>query len=185
MGKKKINPTERFLYPVPCVLVTCGKDKPNIITIAWTGIICSDPPQLYISIRPTRYSYSIIKEEGVFGINLPKADMAEKVDICGTTSGKDVDKFSLCNFTILRGEVTGVPLIMECPINIECEVINMLEVGVHHTFIGKVVNIYVDEDYRPRIDWLNPIAFLPFASEYATLEKVIGRYGFSKIKKHE
>lgn len=180
MAKKRINPTERLMYPTPCVLVTCGINSPNIVTIAWTGIVCSDPPQLYISIRPTRHSYKLIKEDSVFGINMPTANMVEKVDICGTVSGKNVNKFELCNFTIFKGEVTGVPLIMECPVNIECEVVHELPVGVHTMFIGKVVNLYVDENYKPTLDSLNPLAFLPFSSEYSTLGEIIGRYGFSK-----
>jgi flavin reductase (DIM6/NTAB) family NADH-FMN oxidoreductase RutF len=182
MGKKRLSASERFLYPVPCILVTCGKKNPNIVTIACTGIICSDPPQVYISIRPTRHSYGIIKKEGIFGINMPTASMVDKVDICGTVSGKNADKFKLCNFSVFYGEVTGVPLIMECPINIECEVINELPCGVHNMFIGKVVNIYADENYKPTIDSLQPIAFLPFSSEYSTLGEVVGRYGFSKKK---
>ncbi len=181
--KKGLGAQESYLFPTPCVLVTCGRDKPNIITVAWCGVVCSSPPQVGISIRPKRYSYRLIDEEGVFGINVPTADMVEKVDTCGVVSGRDVDKFKLCNFTVFEGEKTGVPLIKECPVNIECRVKERLELGVHTLFIGEVVEVYITEGIEESVDALNPLGYVPVTGEYVAGMKVVGSYGFSRRKR--
>ena len=178
--KRKINPTEEVLYPTPCVLVSCGKGSPNIITIAWCGVACSNPPMLYVSIRPSRYSYELITADGVFGINVPTEDMVKKVDACGVISGREVDKFSMCEFTVFYGEKTGVPLIKECPVNIELELRKSVGLGVHTMFIGEVVGVYVNEDVKFDISVLKPICYIPFSGEYVKLGEVIGSYGFSR-----
>ncbi len=178
--KKSLGALESYLAPTPCVLVTCGKEKPNIITIAWCGVVCSNPPQIGISVRPQRYSYKLIMEEKVFGINVPTSKMAKEVDVCGTVSGRDSNKFELCNFTPFYGETTGVPLIKECPINIECKVKEVLELGVHTLFIGKVENVYIDEKLKETVKGIDPLAYVPITGEYVSLNGIVGSYGFSK-----
>ncbi len=179
--KIRTAPKESFLYPTPCILATCGIEKPNIITIAWCGVACSDPPLLYISVRPRRHSYKLIMEDKVFGINIPKADQVKKVDMCGIISGKNQDKFKMCNFEMFRGEITGVPLIKDCPVNIELKLFENLDLGVHTMFIGEVVAVYIDEDAkRLDVEKLAPICYIPFSGEYYSLGKRIGKYGFSR-----
>ncbi len=178
--KKRLGAHESYIYPTPCVLVTCGRDNPNIITIAWCGVVCSKPPQIGISVRPQRHSYKIIMEEGAFGVNIPKASMAREVDICGTVSGRNQDKFKLCNFSVFKGEETGVPLIKECPINIECKVKHSIELGVHTLFIGEVEEVYIDEKLSESVEALDPLAYIPVTGEYVNIKEVIGSYGFSK-----
>lgn len=179
--KRKLSPKETFLYPTPCVLVSCGINNPNIITIAWCGVACSSPPMLYASIRPQRYSYNLIKDDGVFGINIPTSSMVKEVDKCGIVSGRKVNKFELCNFEVMKGEVTGVPLIKECPVNIELKLSRTVELGVHTMFIGEVVAVYINEDFDPpKVEKLSPICYIPFSGEYYSLGSAIGHYGFSK-----
>lgn len=179
--KKTLGAQESYLYPTPCVLVSCGKKKPNIITVAWCGVLCSSPPTIGVSIRPQRYSYPIIMEEKAFGVNIPTADMAEKVDICGTTSGRNVDKFKLCGFTPFEGKHTGIPLIKECPVNIECTLKQTVELGVHTLFIGEVVEVYITEKLKEEdIKQLNPLAYIPITGEYVSIGSIVGSYGFSR-----
>ncbi|BAT71222.1 flavin reductase domain-containing protein [Thermosulfidibacter takaii ABI70S6] len=178
--KKSVGAQESYLLPTPCVLVTCGRHNPNIITIAWCGVLCSKPPQLGVSIRPQRHSYGLIMEEKVFGINIPTVKLTKEVDLCGTVSGKNVNKFEACNFTPFMGEKTGVPLIKECPINIECRVKHTLELGVHTLFVGEVLNVYVNEDLHESIKEIDPLAYVPLTGEYVSLGEVVGYYGFSR-----
>ena len=180
--KRRLGPQESYLYPTPCVLVSCGLDRPNIITVAWCGVLCSSPPQIGVSIRPKRFSYELIEKDGVFGVNVPSADMAEKVDMCGTVSGREVDKFEMCGFTPFKGEITGVPLIKECPVNIECKVVNRLALGVHTLFVGEVVAVYVSEGVEESVSSLNPLAYIPVTGEYVADFRVVGSYGFSRRK---
>ncbi len=190
MKRVRLRTTSELLYPVPVVLVTCQglSGPPNIITIAWTGIICSDPGLVHISVRPQRYSYRLIKERGEFAINIPTAAQAQQVDYCGVVSGKEVDKFKECGFTPIPGETIGVPLIAQCPVGMECRVVHSLEVGVHTLFIGEVTAVRADENVVERdtlsFNKVDPLVFFPPTSSYGTMKELIGSYGFSKKRPH-
>jgi flavin reductase (DIM6/NTAB) family NADH-FMN oxidoreductase RutF len=183
--KKLEMPPSEALYPVPVVLVSSidkPADKANIITIAWCGIICSNPPLVSISIRPSRHSHKLIKETGDFVINIPTGDMIKKVDLCGIRSGKDIDKFRACSFSAQPSSKVSSPMIKECPVNIECKLKNIASLGVHDMFIGEVVSVHTDESVigeNGDIDYgkAKPIVFNQ--GEYWDLGKKIGTYGFS------
>ena len=136
-----------YLYPIPAVMVTCGPpDKPNIITLAWVGTLCSHPPTVGISIRPSRHSHGLVKQHGEFAVNLPTADMAKVTDYCGTVSGRKVDKFAATGLTSSPSKALETVVIAECPLNIECKVTQVLSLGTHDLFLGEVVAVQVDEN---------------------------------------
>lgn len=174
------------LRPVPVVLVSCGHDEhANIITIAWTGILCSRPPQVGIGVRPHRHSYELIKETGEFVVNIPGEDLIEEVEYCGHVSGRDVDKFTSRGLTPHPGSEIQTPIISECPINIECRVIQVLPLGSHDLFIGEIVAVQFSQDVlddQGRVDngKLKPILFT--VDEYWGIGGRLGKYGFSQKK---
>ena len=178
-----------MLYPLPAVMVSCGagQEEFNIITIAWTGTICTDPPQCYISVRPERHSYDIIKKNGCFVINLTTAEMARATDWCGVRSGKDYNKFTEMGLTPVMAEKVKAPLILESPVNIECVVKEIKEIGVHHMFISEVVNIQASEKYMDpnsgkfELAAANPLIYIHGA--YYQTGKKLGKFGFSVQKK--
>lgn len=185
MPKIKLPPSEA-LYPAPVVLVSSGdKDKANIITIAWCGVVCSNPPLLSVSIRPSRYSYGLISSGGDFAINIPGEDMLKKVDFCGIASGNSTDKFKLCNFTKTPSSKISSPIIEECPVNIECKVVKTLNLGTHVMFVGEVMAIHVDQKILgkdTKIDYKKACPVVYNQGEYWNLGKKIGHYGFSSKK---
>jgi len=173
------------LFPCPVVLVTCvdSSGKPNIITLAWVGVACSDPPMLGLGIRPHRHSYGIIEASGEFVVNIPTVEILKETDFCGVVSGKDVDKFSETGLTAEPAEKVKPPLIRECPVNIECVVRQKIPLGVHHLFIGEVVCGHVDQDVldeKGRIDFSKVSPFVYNQGEYWNLHQKIGVHGFSK-----
>jgi flavin reductase (DIM6/NTAB) family NADH-FMN oxidoreductase RutF len=144
--KKSIGTPER-LYPNPVVMVSCSsKNIDNIITLAWVGTVCSNPPMISISIRPSRYSHEIISASKEFVINIPNEEMIAACDFCGTKSGRDVNKFKELGLTKEKGFTVNTPLIKECPINIECQVRQIIHLGTHDMFIGEVVSVNADEE---------------------------------------
>jgi len=173
------------LFPCPVVLVTCvdHTGKPNIITLAWAGVACSDPPMLGLGIRPHRYSYGLIEESGEFVVNIPTKKILKETDFCGMVSGKDVDKFSETGLTPEPAEKVKPPLIKECPVNIECVMKKKIPLGVHHLFLGEVVLVHVDQDIlneKGRIDFTKVSPFVYNHDEYWSLYQKIGIHGFSK-----
>ena len=178
-----------MVYPVPAVMVSCGKEEAqyNIITIAWTGTICSNPPMCYISIRPERHSYNIIKEAGDFVINLTTKKLAFATDWCGVKSGRDFDKFKEMNLTPGKAQKVSSPIIRESPINIECIVKEIKPLGSHDMFISEVVAINADEKYLNKdsevfyLSKANPICYSH--GKYYTLGELIGKFGYSVQKK--
>jgi flavin reductase (DIM6/NTAB) family NADH-FMN oxidoreductase RutF len=176
-----------LVAPLPPVMVSVGTvDNPNIITIAWTGIINTIPPKTYISVRPERYSYDIIKDTKEFVINLSPASLVKAVDFCGVKSGQDVDKYKEMNLTPACATEISTPIILECPINLECRVCEVVELGSHHMFIADIVAVTVDEDVidensRLHIDKCNLLAFAH--GEYFKLGEKVGSFGFSVRKK--
>ena len=183
--KKLEMPPSEALYPVPVVLVSSidkATKKPNIITIAWCGIICSDPPLISISIRPARFSHKLISDTKDFVINVPSSGMVKEVDTCGVRSGRDIDKFKACSFTPVPSSKVSSPMIKECPVNIECELKKVVKLGVHDMFIGEVVAVHTDEGVVGEdgdIDYSKAKPFVFNQGEYWDLGKKIGTYGFS------
>ena len=148
MSKQSWKPGN-MLYPLPVVMVSCNRkgEKPNIVTVAWTGTICSDPAMVSISVRPERYSHDIIEETGEFVINLVTKDLTYATDYCGVRSGRDVDKFKEMNLTPLPSKMIDAVGIEESPVNIECKVVEVKKLGSHDMFIADVVNVTVDGRY--------------------------------------
>ena len=176
-----------MIYPLPAVMVSCGSfEESNIITVAWTGTICTDPAMTYISIRPERHSYEIIKNTGEFVINLTTKDLAYQTDFSGVRSGKDMDKFETLKLTKERANEVSCPLIKESPVNIECKVTEIKELGSHHMFIAKVLCVDVDEQYLDEtgkfdLEKCNLMAYSH--GQYYNLGENLGRFGFS-VKKN-
>lgn len=187
MGKQFWKPGN-MLYPVPAVMVSCAREseKPNILTVAWAGTICTNPPMVSISVRPERYSYDIIKETKEFVVNLTTKELAFATDYCGVKSGRDVDKFKETGLTPSTSNVIKAPGIMESPVNIECKVVDLLELGSHHMFIAKVVSVDVDERYIDTTGKfnLNAAGLMAYShGEYFELGRTIGKFGYSVRKK--
>ena len=188
MGRKRLEPTP-LLFPTPVVLVTCvdEKGRPNIITLAWVGVVNSEPPMLGISIQPRRYSYGCVKKSGEFVVNLPSEEMVRKVDACGVLSGKGTDKFATMGWTPVAAQIVKPPLINECSVQMECQVKQILPLGSHDLFLGQIVALHVKEEVQKEKGRIDITQFLPFvycpgAREYWTLGKCLGEYGFTKGK---
>jgi flavin reductase (DIM6/NTAB) family NADH-FMN oxidoreductase RutF len=178
-----------LVYPLPAVMVSCGStpDDYNIITISWTGTINTNPPMLYVSIRPERHSYNIIKESGEFVINLTNKDIAFATDWCGVKSGQDFNKFKEMNLHAISASKINAPMIEEAPINIECKVTKIIHLGSHDMFIAEVVNVHADEKYiDPVTDTfdMQKAGLIAYShGNYYELGNKIGRFGFSVKKK--
>lgn len=183
---KKINkkPTT-LVYPVPAALVSCGSkpNEHNIISIAWTGTVNSVPPMCYISVRKERHSYEIIKRNMEFVINYPTKDLVYEVDFCGRHSGKDINKFERLNLTAEKGQKVSSVIIKESPVNIECKVTEIKELGSHDMFLAEIVNIQVSEDYLDKdtnaIRLLNAELIAYSHGKYVQLGEVLAQAGFS------
>jgi flavin reductase (DIM6/NTAB) family NADH-FMN oxidoreductase RutF len=178
-----------MLYPAPLALVSCG-DTPenyNIITIAWAGTICSEPPMAYISVRPSRYSHEIIKRTGEFVINLPSVKLARATDFCGVKSGREINKFSHLKLTPSKAKHVKAPLIEECPINIECRVIEVKPLGSHDMFLAQVLGLYADSKYIDKksgaLDLQSADLICYSHGKYYALGKRLGFFGYSVQKK--
>lgn len=182
MGKMSFKPST-MLSPVPVVMVSCGDDKnANIITVAWVGTVCSDPPMVYVSIRKERKSHDIIKKTGEFVINLVGEGLVRQTDFCGVKSGRDVDKFKELNLTKESSNKISAPCIKESLINIECKVVNVYELGSHDMFLAEIQDIHVDEsliDENGRINMAKADLVCYSHGEYWSLDKVMGFFGFS------
>ena len=187
--KKRTLKPSSILNPVPVVMVSCGEtmDEYNIITVAWTGTVCSNPPMCYISMRPERHSYDIIKRTGQFVINLVTTDLVSRTDWCGVRSGKKYNKFLETDLTPVKASKVKAPLIYECPVNIECEVKQIIPLGSHDMFLAEVVAIHADERlFDRKTDELqlykaNLAAYSH--GQYFGLGKILGKFGFSVQKK--
>lgn len=187
MAKQSWKPGN-MLYPVPAVMVSCQREneKPNIITVAWAGTICTNPAMLSISVRPERYSYNIIKETKEFVVNLVTSDLAYATDYCGVKSGRDVDKFKEMNLHKSISKVVKAPGIEESPVNIECCVKEIKKLGSHHMFIAEVVSVNIDDKYMDKTGKfnLNKAGLVSYShGEYFELGKKLGKFGYSVAKK--
>lgn len=177
-----------MLYPVPAVMVSCGRDAetPNIITVAWTGTICSSPAMAFISVRPERYSYRILKETKEFVINLVTRELVYAADFCGVRSGRDVNKFQEMKLTPLPSHEINAPGIAQSPVNIECRVTEIKPLGTHDMFLAEVVNVTVDDEYMDETGKfnLNQSNLVTYShGEYFELGKKLGTFGYSVRKK--
>ncbi|MEY8391816.1 flavin reductase family protein [Lachnospiraceae bacterium] len=177
-----------MLYPLPAVMVTVadktGKD--NIITVAWTGTVCTNPPMLYISVRPERYSYHMLRETGAFVINLTTRELTFATDYCGVRSGREVDKFRALKLTRQKASKVAVPLIGESPVNIECKISQCIELGSHHMFLAEVEAVHVSEFYMDEkgkfhLEEAEPVVYSHGA--YFGLNHILGTFGYSIRKK--
>ena len=176
-----------MLYPVPAVMVSCQRpgEKPNILTVAWAGTVCSDPAMVSVSIRPERYSYDIIKETGVFAINLVTADLTRAADYCGVKSGRDVDKFREMKLTPVELSGIDAPGINESPLILACRVKEIKKLGTHDMFLAEVVYVSANEDYMDETGkfHLNDTDLMAYShGEYFTLGKRLGKFGYSVRK---
>ncbi len=177
-----------IIYPLPAVMVSCGEttEEQNIITIAWTGTINSDPPMCYISVRPGRHSYEIIKRTGEFVINLTTEKLAKATDWCGCRSGRKFNKWKEMNLTPAPAKFVKAPIIEESPVNIECRVKDIVELGSHHMFIAEVLGVSIDDTYINEKDAFsfskaNPLVYSH--GHYFGIGKKIGKFGWSVEKK--
>ena len=180
-----------MIYPLPAVLVSCGAtaEEYNLFTVAWTGTVCTNPPMCYISVRPERHSYEIIKRTGEFVINLTTASLARATDWCGVRSGRDYDKFAEMGLTPMSAVEVSAPVVAESPVSIECRVKQILPLGSHDMFIAEVVNVLVSEGYidpesgKFDLRRAEPITYCH--GEYFRLGDVIGHFGWSVRKKRK
>lgn len=185
---KQIWKPGNMVYPLPAVMVSCAdkEGNENILTIAWTGTVCTNPPMAYISVRPNRYSHHMIKETGEFVINLTTEELAYATDLCGVKSGRDVDKWKQAKLTSEKASrLEYAPMIKECPVNIECKVRKIEELGSHDMFLADVVAVQVDEEYLDENGKfeLAKAGLLSYShGEYTGLGEKIGTFGWS-VKK--
>ena len=185
---KQIWKPGNMVYPLPAVMVSCGDidGESNIFTVAWTGTICTNPPMAYISVRPERHSYQMIKESGEFVINLTTESLIRATDYCGVKSGRDVDKWQECHLTKEKADTVKCPLIEESPVNIECKVKEIKELGSHHMFIADVTSVHVDEKYMDEKNsfHLNDSGLIAYShGTYFSLGRKLGTFGYSIRKK--
>ena len=177
-----------MIYPLPAALVSCGscEEEYNIITVAWVGTLCTNPPMCYISVRPERHSYPILKKNMEFVINLTTKDMAFATDWCGVRSGKDVDKFKEMKLTCVEASQVNCGMIGESPVNIECKVVKTEKLGSHHMFLAQVVAVHADEDYMDengRFDLNSAHPMVYSHGTYYGVGKQLGTFGYSVRKR--
>lgn len=178
-----------LIYPLPAILVACGAtpDEYNMLTVSWVGTICTNPAMCYISVRPERHSYEIIKRTGEFVLNLTNEEMAFATDWCGVKSGKDVNKFAEMKLTPRKGEKVNAPIVVESPLSIECKVKQIIPLGSHDMFIAEVVNVQADSRYiDPKTDTFDmaKAKLLAYShGHYYKLGEEIGKFGWSVKKK--
>ncbi len=178
-----------MIYPLPAVMVSCGSEPSeyNILTVSWTGTVCTDPAMCYISVRPERHSYNIIRKTGEFVINLTTKSLAYAADWCGVKSGRQYDKFKEMGLTAVPATIIKAPLINESPVNIECIVRDVRELGSHHMFISEVVAVNADESYYNEESGLfklrdsEPLCYVH--GKYYETGKLIGKFGYSVERK--
>ena len=186
-GKLQWNPGN-MVYPLPAVMLSCGAspEEYNIITISWTGTLNTNPPMLYASIRKSRHSYNIVKRTGAFVINLTTKDLAFQTDWCGVQSGKDFDKFKSMKLTPRRAEKVDAPIIVESPVNIECKVVDVKDLGSHTQFTAEVIHVQADSKYIDErsgafeLFRANPLVYSH--GHYFELGNHVGKFGFSVMK---
>lgn len=176
-----------YVFPCPVALLSCrdAEGHENIITLAWVGVACSDPPMVTVAIRPQRHSHGIVGATGRFALNIPTSEQLEQVDYCGTRSGRTVNKFESCGLTPIDGEAIDAPVIAECPYAVECRVLHRLRLGTHDLFVAEIVAAHADDAYldaQGKVDYAKvaPLTYCP--EDYFTIGQRVGHYGMSKKK---
>ncbi len=187
-SKKRLFKPGNMLYPLPVVMVSLrGKDgRDNIITIAWVGTVCTNPPMVSISVRPSRYSYGLLKETGEFVINLVSEKLVPMADACGVLSGRDMDKFDHLKLTREKADQVAAPMIAESPVSIECRVKQEIPLGSHSLFLAEVLSVHVDEalmDDKDRLNLSSKALAVYSHGEYLLTGKKVGKFGYSVKKK--
>lgn len=187
MGKQFWKPGN-MLYPVPVVMVSCQREgeKPNIITLAWAGTVCSEPAMVSISVRQERHSYDIIRETGEFVLNLVTRELVYATDYCGVKSGRDVDKYQEMHLTPLASKHIQAPGIKESPVNLECKVTEVIPLGSHHMFLARVAGVTVEDSWMEKSGkfCLNDTGLVAYShGEYFLLGEKLGKFGFSVEKR--
>ncbi|MEW6724259.1 MAG: flavin reductase family protein [Bacillota bacterium] len=184
MSKEELRASP-VLLPVPAAMISCAdaQGRPNIITLAWVGVVCSEPPMLGIGVRPNRHSHQMIVESGEFVVNIPSINQVKETDYCGLVSGRDTDKFAATGLTPAPGKWTKAPIIEECPVNVECRLRQVVELGSHDLFIGEVVGVQADagtigDNGRPDVSKIRPLAYA--AGEYWSLGSEVAPRGIGK-----
>jgi flavin reductase (DIM6/NTAB) family NADH-FMN oxidoreductase RutF len=179
MSKTKMGPMT-LIYPMPTVLVGAEVDgKPNFLAIAWCGIANGEPPMVSVALRSQRYTLKGIRQNQTFSVNIPSVDIIKEVDYCGVRSGAKVDKVAVCNFKIFYGDVEKTPLIEQCPVNLECHVVQMLDLGSHNLIIGRIEETHVSDDCltdgRPDVEKIRPFIYVTPQREYHAFGEVIAK----------
>jgi len=180
MGKVALGP-QTLIYPMPAMLVGANVNgTPNFMAVAWGGIACSDPPMISVAIRHARHTLKGIKQNQVFSVNIPSVEQVKETDYCGMVSGSKADKVRACRFEVFYGKLGNAPLIKQCPVNLECKVVQVLNLGSHSLVIGRVEETYVSEDClregRPDVDKIKPLTYVTSpAARYQGLGEVVGK----------
>lgn len=187
---KEIWKSGNMLYPLPAVLVTVAdhEGNSNVFTVAWTGTVCSDPAMVYISVRPSRYSYHMIKETGQFVINLTTEKLARATDYCGVKSGRDENKFEAMKLQTENAKYVKAPLLKDSPVNIECEVVDITKLGTHDMFLAKVLCVHADKknmDEKKKFDLEKACPIVYSHGQYYNTGKKLGKFGFAVKKKRK
>ncbi len=185
-SRKKLN-AGTLLAPLPAVMISCGTvEKANVMTAAWTGILCTKPPMTYVSIRPSRHSYGIIKESGEFVINLTTSKMVRETDLCGVKSGRDFDKIKKCGLHTEPASRISAPIISESPLSLECRVVEIKPFGSHDMFIAEILAVSADGRYidsKGKIN-LNQAGLMAYShGEYFALGRKLGSFGYSVARR--
>ena len=174
-----------FLVPSPVLLLSSGGEdgSMNVMTVSWAGVVCATPPMVGVAIRPERHSYALLRETGEFVLNIPPASLLRSVDFCGMVSGRDVSKFAEARFTPIPGLKVRIPMIRECPVNLECIVRHSLVLGSHVLFLAEVVALHADDEVvengRIVVGRVAPLAYDPFGGDYWSLKEVVAHQGLS------
>lgn len=170
-----------MLYPMPALLIGANVyDKPNFMAVAWSGIACGDPPMVSVAMRPRRYTFIGIRENLTFSVNIPSTDMMKETDYCGITSGRNVNKVEACGFQVFYGKLGNAPLIEQCPVNLECAVVQILGLGSHTLIVGRIDGIHVTEscltDGKPDIDKIKPLSYgTDLSHQYRSMGNVLAQ----------
>lgn len=180
MAKIALGP-QTLVYPMPALLVGAEVNgKPNFMAVAWSGIASSEPPMISVAIRHQRYTLQGIRQNMAFSVNVPSSDIVKETDYCGITSGQKVDKVEACRFKVFYGKLNNAPLIEQCPVNLECRVVHILDLGSHCLVIGRIEETHLSEDCltdgKPDVDKIKPFAYAPSpAAQYRVLGSVIAK----------
>jgi flavin reductase (DIM6/NTAB) family NADH-FMN oxidoreductase RutF len=180
MGKVALGP-QTLVYPMPAMLVGADVDtKPNFMTVAWGGIACGDPPMISVAIRHVRHTLKGIKQNQTFSVNIPSVEQVNETDYCGMVSGSKADKVRACRFEVFYGKLGNAPLIEQCPVNLECRVVQILDLGSHSLVIGQIEETHISEDCltegRPDVDKIRPLTYVTSpAARYQGLGEVVGK----------